>query len=147
MSELITLPKRGLDVRLNVGAMTDPATANLSEPAFCLWQALTLTALDKGTDGYIATRFLRPTERTPGLPWIDPDNLDDAMMELADAGLLEVVSGGVRVPWDWQTTIAQRDAKRETNRLRQREHREREKAERAEDKRLIAEAKANGYLP
>lgn len=125
---LTTLPPRGLDVRIREGALDLPEYAELTANAFALLQAATLYSQKLGLDGFLPERWLTASGRYPGLPWIRLQDVPAALDELEAAGLVVRVSGGVVVPWDWQTTAAKIANERERKRINQKDYRERENA-------------------
>ncbi len=129
----------GLDLRVNTDFLSDPVRLGLSAEANMALQCLQLHALRSDTDGYIEAAALAVSPRYLGIPWVN----EDTLTELEEAGLVtERDAAGVQVVWEWQSTVAEREANRERKRNNQRAKRERDR-----ENQEIATAVKDGKLP
>jgi len=115
------------DTRLPDKWLLNPTLDTLSDGA---WRVLTRALIwcnQQGTDGDLPSMYMRYV-----YPWSDPS---EYVLELLNIGWLEETETGFVIP-DWegkgQSLAAHVEAKRETNRLRQQNHRAKRKSPQAE---------------
>ena len=111
------------DARLPDSWLLNPTLDKLSHEAWRLFTRALMYCNQQGTDGEIETLYLRYV-----WPYGDPS---EQLLELMESGWLVETEKGFLIP-DWvakgQSLASEVEAKRESNRLRQKNHRQKNKA-------------------
>lgn len=112
-----------LDARLNTSLLMNPYWTHLDPRSVAAYVNLLMFSVANMTDGYVDTKFI--TGRYP-----IAHVTTEALAELAEAGLLEVLPGEhLQLDWTFQTPADRIRTKRENDRERQARYRKRQKQE------------------